>query len=387
MYALLFTAHVEVDASLLTSTGPASPGGTSSGSGTPLQMTSAPKKKKHRLDSTSDTLYAQIRDLNFAVVGEALHRAAQRLSADYEGRHTAQTVAQMRAFVGKLGGLQTSHAGLRLHTSLTERIMSMTSTADFNAALEVQQNIVAGIDLQAQLGVIEGLICSEAPLLLVLRLLCLLSVVGGGIKAKQLESITREILQTYGYQHLALLLALSKVGLLVRAPTSTRAGAPTSGLASVRSALRLINDDVDEKNPRDISYVYSGYAPLSVRLVQAVAQKEALLETPVVRKENGDAAAAANGSTSRLPRAHPIVGWRGFEDVGRVRFDGGTGGDDTCALESCWELRLSDRLGCDLMREDDASATHTIRAKLDKACPLGDSTAPRVYPAASKTAD
>lgn len=32
--------------------------------------------------------------------------------------------------------------------------------------------------------------------------------------------------------------------------------------------MSLIVDDVDELNPQDISYVYSGYAPLSVRLVQ-----------------------------------------------------------------------------------------------------------------------
>lgn len=32
-------------------------------------------------------------------------------------------------------------------------------------------------------------------------------------------------------------------------------------------------DDVDEFHPNDISYVYSGYAPLSVRLVQCALQK------------------------------------------------------------------------------------------------------------------
>lgn len=37
--------------------------------------------------------------------------------------------------------------------------------------------------------------------------------------------------------------------------------------------LRLIVDDVDEFHPNDISYVYSGYAPLSVRLVQCALQK------------------------------------------------------------------------------------------------------------------
>ncbi|GAK64480.1 vacuolar protein sorting 33A [Moesziomyces antarcticus] len=345
--------HVEVDPALLTGQAQPPGGGMgaqphASGSGTPLQMTSTPKKRKHRLDASTDVLFGEIRDLNFAVVGDRLHRAAKRLNHDYEGRHQAKTVSQIRAFVGKLGGLQSEHASLRLHTGLTEKIMEWTAREEFNRMLEVQQNSVAGLELGAQYAAIEDMINEERDLLGVLRLLCLTSVVGhgsaaGGIKPKNLEFVKREIVQTYGYQHLPLLLALQKVGLLTRAaPGAADAGggvaagfgALTSvvgggssaaggaaagdgkdeggrgGFASVRRSLRLINDDVDERAPSDISYVYSGYAPLSVRLVQAVAQKEALLDV-------GRAASTAlrPGGRSVKPRAHPIVGWRGFEDV------------------------------------------------------------------------
>ncbi|KAN0064744.1 Vacuolar protein-sorting-associated protein 33 [Thecaphora frezii] len=339
-------AHVEVDPALLSSTNQPAQTNLSqpSGSGTPLQMTSTPKKRKHRLDSTSDSLFAEIRDLNFAVVGEKLHRAAKRLNEDYEGRHHAKTVSQIRAFVGKLGGLQNEHASLRLHTGLTEKIMHFTGREEFNRMLEIQQNLVAGLDMNAQQAGIEDMVNEERSLVAVLRLLCLSSIVGsggGGIKAKNLEFIKREILQTYGYQHLALLLTLQKVGLLSRAASGgggnavTSAGGVVTGLlggggvggggskadkelamggnaevggtgrfSSVRKALRLINDDVDERNPADVAYVYSGYAPLSIRLVQAVAQKEAILD-----------AQATPRVTELRPKAHPIVGWRGFEDV------------------------------------------------------------------------
>ncbi|CBQ72985.1 probable vacuolar sorting protein (hbrA) [Sporisorium reilianum SRZ2] len=340
--------HVEVDPALLT--GQAQTAGVggqphASGSGTPLQMTTTPKKRKHRLDPATDLLFAEIRNLNFAVVGDRLHRAAKRLNQDYEGRHQAKTVSQIRAFVGKLGGLQSEHASLRLHTGLTEKIVEWTAREEFNRMLEVQQNSVAGIDLPAQYQAIEDMVNEERDLVGVLRLLCLTSVVGlgsaaGGIKAKNFEFVKREILQTYGYQHLPLLLALQKVGLLTRA-SAAPAGAVSAGgfggalssvvgggsssvsagetdgsaeeggkggFASVRKSLRLINDDVDERAPADISYVYSGYAPLSIRLVQAVAQKEALLDP-----SRSDP--AARPARTVKPRAHPIVGWRGFEDA------------------------------------------------------------------------
>ena len=71
----------------------------------------------------------------------------------------------------------------------------------------------------------------------------------------------------------------------------------------------------------DISYVYSGYAPISVRLVQCVAQKGGVLSNPALDKSNKttegesvDGAADARDGSTKV-QAHPIVGWKGFEDV------------------------------------------------------------------------
>ena len=71
----------------------------------------------------------------------------------------------------------------------------------------------------------------------------------------------------------------------------------------------------------DISYVYSGYAPISVRLVQCVAQKGGVLSNPALDKANkptdGESADGVTDvrSGSTKVQAHPIVGWKGFEDV------------------------------------------------------------------------
>lgn len=69
-------------------------------------------------------------------------------------------------------------------------------------------------------------------------------------------------------------------------------------------------DDINDAAPNDISYVYSGYAPLSIRLVQCITQKNSILST-------GPASTGIEepGRKNGLPQAHPIAGWRGFEDV------------------------------------------------------------------------
>ena len=48
----------------------------------------------------------------------------------------------------------------------------------------------------------------------VLRLICLQSVTNSGLKPKVLEHYKREIVQTYGFQHLLTLINLEKTGLL-----------------------------------------------------------------------------------------------------------------------------------------------------------------------------
>jgi len=240
------------------------------------------------LDS-SDHLYATLRDRNFAVVGSELNKIARRLNDDYEGRHQAKTVTQMKDFVNKLGGLQSEHHALRLHTNLTEEILNSTKADFFNKSLEVQQNLTAGADINSLNATIEELISRSAPFAQVLRLLCLESLTNGGLKPKDLDFFKREVLQTYGYEHILTLDALEKMNLL-----TSRSSSSKSAYSSLRKSLRLIVDEVNEQDPDDVAYVYSGYAPLSVRLVQCVLQKQAVL--PQGSKVTG-------------------AGWKGMEDV------------------------------------------------------------------------
>ncbi|ORX89440.1 vacuolar protein sorting-associated protein 33A [Basidiobolus meristosporus CBS 931.73] len=275
---------VEVDAAVAPSS--PNPAGSSSGAANPPTN----KKKKVPLNS-SDKLFSEIRDMNFAVVGSVLNKVAKRINEDYEGRHHAKTVGQIREFIGKLGGLQNEHLSLKTHTTLAEQIMSCTTSEDFNRMLEVQQNFTAGYDTNTQSPYIEELINRQAPLLQVLRLLCLQSLVNNGLKSKTYDFFRKEIIQTYGYEHIVTLHNLAKVGLL-KIQDVNRNPYP-----QVRKSLRLIVDQVDERSPNDIAYVYSGYAPLSVRLVQCVYRNTA----PTVRNAVGVGA-----------------GWKGLEDVIRM---------------------------------------------------------------------
>jgi vacuolar protein sorting-associated protein 33A len=75
----------------------------------------------------------------------------------------------------------------------------------------------------------------------------------------------------------------------------------------LRKSLKLIVDDVDEQSPQDIAYVYSGYAPLSVRLVQCIIQKHVIFAAQSSNTAQGRLAS----TLAAVPNA---MGWRGFEE-------------------------------------------------------------------------
>ena len=222
-----------------------------------------PDQKRKKPLNSNDKLYAEYRDKNFAVLGPILSKKALYISEIYDERHQAQTVGQIKDFMKKLGELQQEHSSLRVHTNIAERISTFTRTQQFTSRLEAEQSLLAGPeDVTAY---IEELINRQESLTKVLRIACLMSLTNNGIKGKYFDFLRREILQTYGYDKLFTLDNLERLGMLKR--NESRSPWP-----SIRKALHLVVDDCNEAEPNDISYVYSGYAPLSVRLVQYAVQ-------------------------------------------------------------------------------------------------------------------
>uniref|UniRef100_A0A8C7CXE9 Vacuolar protein sorting-associated protein 33A n=1 Tax=Oncorhynchus kisutch TaxID=8019 RepID=A0A8C7CXE9_ONCKI len=255
--------------------------------------------KKMQLNSAEE-LYAEIRDKNFNAIGAALSKKAKIISAAFEERHNAKTVGEIKQFVSQLPHMQAARSSLANHTSIAELIKDITSEKNslysfsfhvqlttlhssfiylfylyltrqvtseaFFDNLTVEQEFMTGVDTDKVNTYIEDCIAQKDPLIKILRLVCMQSVCNNGLKQKILDYYKREILQTYGYEHMLTLNNLEKTGLL-KPQTSTRNNYPT-----IRKTLKLWMEDANEQNPNDISYVYSGYAPLSIRLTQVLAR-------------------------------------------------------------------------------------------------------------------
>uniref|UniRef100_A0A0P4ZHN1 Putative Vacuolar protein sorting-associated protein 33A n=1 Tax=Daphnia magna TaxID=35525 RepID=A0A0P4ZHN1_9CRUS len=68
--------------------------------------------------NSAEELYADLRDKNFSAVGTTLSRKAKAISAQYEERHEAKTVSELKQFVAKLPQMQATKQSLALRNCL-----------------------------------------------------------------------------------------------------------------------------------------------------------------------------------------------------------------------------------------------------------------------------
>ncbi|RAL42728.1 hypothetical protein DM860_009235 [Cuscuta australis] len=209
--------------------------------------------------NSSDKLFKEIQDQNFEVVGQVLRQRATSMKQDYnEMQTTNQTVSELKDFVKKLNSLPE----MTRHIHLAQHLNKFTSKPSFLGRLDMEHTIVESESYICEcFEYIEEMIHKQEPLVNVLRILILFSITNSGLPKKNYDYLRRELLHSYGFEHIATLNNLEKVGLFRKQESK-------SNWITIKRALQLIVEDTDTANHRDISYVFSGYAPLSIRLVQ-----------------------------------------------------------------------------------------------------------------------
>ncbi|XP_024969403.1 vacuolar protein-sorting-associated protein 33 homolog [Cynara cardunculus var. scolymus] len=254
------------------------------------------KKMKVPLNST-DKLFRETRDLNFEVVVQVLRQKATSMKQDYtEMTTTNQTVSELKDFVKKLNSLPE----MTRHINLAQHLSTLTSKPSFLGRLDMEHTIVEAESYDICFEYIEEMIHKQEPFVNVLRLLILLSVTNAGLPKRNFDYLRREILHSYGFEHIATLNNLEKAGLVKKQEGK-------SNWLMIKRALQLVVEDTDTTNPKDVSYVFSGYAPLSIRLIQHAIRsgwrplEEILKLLPGTHTESKRSAFAKSPSFDILP--------------------------------------------------------------------------------------
>ncbi|KAI3878196.1 hypothetical protein MKX03_009723 [Papaver bracteatum] len=221
--------------------------------------------------NSSDKLFKETRDLNFGVAVPVLHQKATDMRQDYKEIQIAnQSVSEIKDFVKNIN---SSLPEVTRHINLAQHLTTFTSEPSFYRKLDMEDTIVEGESYDICFDHIEEMIHKQEPVVNVLRFLVLLSVTNSGLPEKNFDYIRREFLHSYGFRHTATLCNLEKSGLFKKQEVKGNwlfKQKVKGNWLTIKRALNLIVEDIDTANPKDIAYVFSfsGYAPLSIRLVQ-----------------------------------------------------------------------------------------------------------------------
>ncbi|KAF6767949.1 hypothetical protein AHF37_08503 [Paragonimus kellicotti] len=248
----------------------------------------------------SDEVFAELRDQNFSSVGSILSKRSKEISALVTETKAVKELPELRRVVDQLPELRSARAALEIHTSIAEKLHKFVNTDVFMLSLSAQQDFLNGFETDKAHPYIEECILRMAPIEEVLQLMCIQSFCNGGLKQKLLEYYKREILQVYGFEHMFTLDNLDRIGLLYDSSTIAGSGLLThlsvdagsigktqhasrhtvtavSSMfgTSLKKNLRLLIPPTTSQDSADsdqlLAHIYSGYVPISVRLVQALA--------------------------------------------------------------------------------------------------------------------
>jgi hypothetical protein len=131
--------------------------------------------------------------------------------AAFKGNKDA-SLAEIHDFVKKIPKLTKDFKSLNQHIHIAEVLKRHTDSTEFRDYWQHERAILEG---ENALDFIEELLYMDVHCSLlnqILRLLCLQSIVSGGIRANRYDVIRRLIGQIYGLQHLFTLNNLEKAG-------------------------------------------------------------------------------------------------------------------------------------------------------------------------------
>ena len=233
--------------------------------------------------NSNDKLYREIRDAHIDVAGAHLAARARELQAfrdDIRKRNADMDVAAIHKFVKAIPTHQAEGKSLRVLVELCSRVRARVNDVAFSDKWARERGLLDGDagSRKAALDAASEAFAAGAPLVSALRLVCLASVTGGGLRRAELESLRRDVAAFYGFTALLTLHNLEAAGLLgaaagdgvVASLLTGGGGGGSAAWGALRKAFVLMAEgDVDAANPRDLHFLTSGYAPLSLRIVQA----------------------------------------------------------------------------------------------------------------------
>ncbi|SCV04753.1 LANO_0G12134g1_1 [Lachancea nothofagi CBS 11611] len=242
------------------------------------------------LDYAKDEVWNELKFKNFGALGPRLNELARELQAEYDARHQAESVGEIKQFVENLGGLQERQKLLKLHTALSSKVVSEVTEKDegdeesfFNRVMELEQDLIAG-----NLGqrsscekILELLHEGHPPYSALVRLCCIFSLTRNGIREREYNLLRTEIIDAWGVDAMFELQRLARAGMFLSKQNFTEHSlwSDFDSFAGYLDLVPQIVGETDPGKPVENSFAYCGTVPIITRAIQFLFDRSIVTKT------------------------------------------------------------------------------------------------------------
>ena len=212
--------------------------------------------------SRNNKFYSTIKDFHFSKIVKYLpERLKARSDFLKEGKKKTNDVKKLYEDLINVKRVQEEDEPLKNNINLAAYISNSQQIPIKKLYANFESNILLGIIPDKLHDFIDDEISKKADKYTLLKILCLESIIHGGIRYKFYEQFLKDFLDIYGYKNIFLWKNLEKIGVLKTQDNNFF-------FTNISTELNLIYSDIDVINPNDSSYVYGGYCPIIIRLIE-----------------------------------------------------------------------------------------------------------------------
>ena len=227
------------------------------------------KAESIKLDlSKNDKFYTKIKDYSFNQIRSYLPARLQEHNKIIdETKKKTRDLSKIQADLENVSKIKEERASLTNHINLADFISKKERLPITRFYYMYEQGLLFG-DLPDKIQeFIFDEIRKKSDEYDILKIICLYSIVQGGFKSKIYDQLRKEFFLVYGFQELFMWRNLEKLRVLKAADNQ-------NFYSSLNKKLNLMNDEeFDTKEQKDASYVYNGFCPIIIRLLEKLVEK------------------------------------------------------------------------------------------------------------------
>jgi len=227
------------------------------------------KVEQIKLDlSTNDKFYTKIKDYNFNQIRAYLPARLQEQNKMIENsKKKTRDLNKIQEDLENVSKIKDERVSLTNHINLADFIAKKDRLPLTKFYYMFEQGLLYGDMPDKIQEFIFDEIRKKSDEYDILKIICLYSIVHSGFRNKIYDQLRKEFFIVYGFQELFMWRNLEKLGVLKVLDSQ-------SFYSNLNKKLNLMSEEeFDSKEQKDASYVYNGFCPIIIRLLEKLTEK------------------------------------------------------------------------------------------------------------------